>query len=87
MTTVAQLRAARALLHLKTPDITAAIGMLNSTLSRVECEKTTPQRSTIFHLQKFYEERGVEFGPDGWVRLRPVVEISGDSQMEGFTSS
>lgn len=79
--TIPQLRAARALLHLKAPDLTEETGLVSASLSRIEGAKHKPTRRTIRDLRMFYESRGVEFGPDGWVRLKPNVITSGNPQL------
>ena len=65
-----QLRAARAFLHLRSSDILAHLGVHSGPLSNLESGKAEPTIKTLKKFQEFYESQGVEFHPDGWVRLK-----------------
>jgi len=69
--TASQLLMAREALRIPTRVVAADLKMSYPGLSRIETGKTDPQMSTINKLVTYYQSKGVEFGPDGWVRVKP----------------
>lgn len=66
-----QLKMARAALGLDQRTVASAIGMSHRGFQALETEKSNPTLNTLDKLLRYYDEQGVEFGQNGWVRLRP----------------
>lgn len=71
LVSVDQLRAARCLLRLDLKNVAEALNMSRANLNNVELGKVTPKLDTALALMGFYTAKGIEFGQNGWVRLRP----------------
>ena len=67
-----QIRAARAALRMEQEQLAAAAGVSVNTVKRIEAtDGTIPARlETVQKLERALEAAGVEFKPDGSVRLR-----------------
>lgn len=46
-------------------------GVSAPALNQIESGKSSPRLDTVQRLVTYYVEHGVEFGPDGWVRIKP----------------
>ena len=68
--TPAQCRAARAYIRWGQDRLAERSEVAVSTIRNFEAEKSEPQRSTLAALQRALEDAGIEFLPDGGVRLR-----------------
>jgi hypothetical protein len=68
-----QLKMARYALGLDLLGVSAETKLSTQTITNLEAlhrdSKTRPV--TLLHLANFYTTKGIEFGPDGWVRLKP----------------
>ena len=75
--TGAQLRAARALLRLEKEQLAEMAGVSSATIRKLEAVDGTPdaRTSTLRLLQDVLKKGGVEFRPDGSVRLREAAEV------------
>jgi hypothetical protein len=70
-----QLKAARALLGFGQLNVQEETSISTQTVVRIEtCDPTKKVRPyTLQGLKAYYESQGVEFAPDGWVRLNEAV--------------
>lgn len=83
MISLDQIRAARALLDLSQEDVASALRVATNTFSRMESGKSGISVDHMRSIQRFYEQRGVEFIPNEGIRKRQgqLVEYRG---AEGF---
>ena len=71
----AECRAARALLDWSLDELSERSGIDRQTIHRYERETQKAKLATIVKLRQALED-GVEFGGDGWLRLRVVEEAA-----------
>ena len=79
-----QLRMARTALGLSLNALAAESGISPTTVNTLETEKRKTYRSTQLTLQRFYESKGIEFGPGGWTRLVPADPDDTKRHLEQF---
>lgn len=85
MISLAQMRAARALLDLSQGQVAEAIGLSTNGFSNIETGHSQPPASRVERIKIFYESRGIEFIPGDGVRKRiaQIIEYKG---AEGFSA-
>lgn len=69
--TVEQLRMARYAANVTLRQVGEATKLSNVAINKIENGTTSPRLNTLTTLVEFYQSKGIEFGPDGWVRLKP----------------
>jgi transcriptional regulator with XRE-family HTH domain len=74
MITPAQCRMARSALRWKAQDLADRAHVSRNTVTRFELEQGPPNESTMVLLRQALEAAGVEFRPDGSVRLREAAD-------------
>jgi transcriptional regulator with XRE-family HTH domain len=67
----AKLRMARAALGCNQSELACAVGMTQRSVHKLEQGDTEPRRATVFAIEKFWRERGIEFEDldDGGFRI------------------
>lgn len=71
-----QLKMARYGLGVPVRQVVEELGVAGTTLNRIENLEVPGDRlsrTSLTSLRLYYEAKGVEFGQDGWVRLRPTA--------------
>jgi transcriptional regulator with XRE-family HTH domain len=76
MFTPSQCRMARAALRWTLDDVAGRAHVSRATVSRFEIEQVEPNAATRAVIRQAFEAAGVEFRPDGSVRLREAAEAS-----------
>jgi predicted transcriptional regulator len=74
--TIPQCKMARAALGWSTRDLARHARVGSTTVSRFEGGHGTPIPATVAAMQRALENAGVEFGPNGSVRLREPAEAA-----------
>jgi hypothetical protein len=74
-----QCRIARAILRWSTPHLASIAGLDRITIARFETRKQKSKPETQSRLREVFEQAGIEFGEEGWIRLKPApVEVSSE---------
>lgn len=69
---ITQLRMARYGLEISLAEAASGAGVNPNTVNFIEIGRTkNPRIDALTKITEFYQSRGVEFGADGWVRVRP----------------
>lgn len=74
--TPAECRVGRALLGWSLDTFAEKAGLDRQTIFRFEHERQEAGPVTAVKLRRALDEGGVEFGEDGWIRLRPATQES-----------
>jgi transcriptional regulator with XRE-family HTH domain len=74
MLTAAQCRMARSALRWTLQEVADKAGVSRATLTRFEAEQGTPIAATLKVVRQAFETAGIEFRPDGCVRLREAAD-------------
>ena len=72
--TSAQCRMARSAIRWTAQDLAKKAGVSRTTVARFELEQVEPNPATLTVMRQAFEAAGVEFRPDGSVRLREAAE-------------
>lgn len=79
MLTPDQCRAARALLDWTILDAAGRSGVSDRAINRFERRQSAPRGASQAALQRAFEVAGVEFGEDGWLRLKARPSRPGEA--------
>jgi transcriptional regulator with XRE-family HTH domain len=66
-----QAKMARAALSLTVRQVSEAVKIMPNTVTRIESGKNA-MHNTMNKLKEFYESKGIEFLPDGAVKLKKI---------------
>ena len=83
MITPTQMRAARAILDISQAEAAKLLGIAPNTLSKIESGQADPPTSRVAEIQKFYEDRGIEFTEGDGTRRRQSY-VHRYAGIEGF---